>query len=917
VEARVLGPLEVVGDAGPVPLPASKHRRLLAALLVTPGSPCSADLLTDAVWGDSPPRSAPKLLQVYVSQLRKVLPAPVLIETRAGGYAIDVDEQVLDAARFERLVRDARAARREGSLAVGSALFRRALALWRGRAYDDCADSDLARAQVERLEELRRVVVEERMDAELALGRHREVLPELRSLAREHPLRERLQGQAMLALYRCGHQADALELYRATRRALVEELGVEPGQDLHDLHQRILAQDPTLAVEGPVSASVAGVPVPPNPLRGRDRELGELRAMLGRDDVRLVVLTGAGGSGKTRLAMAAATEVAASFANGAAFVSLAAVQDPAAIASAVSAAVGADDQGGTTMDALATALGRLELLLVLDNMEQLRAAGPSLVDLLARAPRVKLLVTSRVVLHLSGEHVYPVDPLPADPAVELFVERAREANPRLEIEPSTRSVIDALCARLDRLPLAIELAASRVRTLTPTELMDRLGDRLPLLSGGPRDLPARQQTLRATLEWSFEQLDDADRRALPRLSVFAGGCSVAAAEAVCGTTLEQLDSLVDHSLLRHTSERHASRLSMLETVREFVAPLLDASDDADAIRRRHAEHYLRLAGTLGMSVDELGTGVSQDFETARREQDNMRAALDWALHADPVLGVRLMLALEQFWVTSNPHEARQRMTELLDRVPDLPLDLRARALRDLGGSNEVSGDAPRAAEHYRASLDLFEQLGDTIGMLRLQHRLGQVAVVWGKDSVTARRIVEPALADARAGGFTYEESDLLDVLAMVERYDGNVALAYSLRLRSLELSRSIGEWPWGETTKLRHLAELSSLLGHEAEAERFGREAVVISRDSGNRIKTVQALASLAVLARARGDEERAGRLWGGIEAEEARALLGWWLTQRDAYAQLVVSDAGPDFERGRAVGLTQSLAATVAYALD
>lgn len=523
-EIRVLGPLEIVGEQGAVELTAAKERQLLAALVLEAGNVCSRDLLVDALWGPSPPSSAAKLLQVHVSKLRKLLPASARIRTRGSGYALELEDGVLDAARFERLLAEGGEAARAGNPRLAASLLRRALALWRGPAYGDLAYDEFVRAEAERLEELRVVALEERLAAELELGRHAELLPELRRLADSHPLRERIQAQAMIALYRSGRQSEALERYAATRGRLRGELGLEPGAELSDLQRRILQHDVSLVGEPGAWEADAALPAPPNTLLGRERELAELGDLLVRDDVRLLVLTGAGGSGKTRLALESARRCARSFANGAALVELAPVRDPDLLVSAISTAVGIEQVGDRPLETLVAALRGRELLLLLDNLEHLRSAAPVLVELISRAPRVTLLVTTRVVLHVSGEHVYPVEPL-GESAVALFVERAREADARFDPDAPAEHAIRRICDRLDGLPLAVELAAGRIRTRTPAELLAGLEQSLPLLTGGPRDLPARQQTLRATLEWSFDLLDELERRDVTRLSVFAGGCS--------------------------------------------------------------------------------------------------------------------------------------------------------------------------------------------------------------------------------------------------------------------------------------------------------------------------------------------------------------------------------------------------------
>jgi predicted ATPase/DNA-binding SARP family transcriptional activator len=900
-EVRILGPLEIVGSAGPVRLSARQHRRLVAALLVEQGKTRSADVLVDALWGSSPPASSPKVLQTYVSKLRTQLPACARIETRGGGYALELDEDALDAGRFERLLAEARTAARDGNPALAASLLRRGLGLWRGQAYGELAYEEFARGEVERLEELRLVALEERIEAELQLGREAELLPELRSLAYTHPLRERLQAQAMLALYRCGHQADALEVYAAARATLVEELGLEPGAELRDLQRRILQHDSALAPAPAAYAAVAPLPASATPLIGRERELRELRKLLGRDEVRLVVLTGAGGSGKTRLAFEVARDIAPSFANGVAFVELAPLRDPTLLAIAISGALGIQ-AAGDPLDTLTTALAPRELLLVVDNAEHVRAGTPILTELIARASRLTIFVTSRVVLHLSGEHVYPVEPLGSDAAAQLFLERAREADARFQTQRGEERVIRRIVDRLDGLPLAIELAASRTRMLSTTELLRRLDARLPLLVGGPRDLPARQRTIRATLEWSFDLLAADEQRDLARLSVFAGGCTLEAAVAVCKTTLDRLATLVDHNLVLRSMDQNGSRYSLLETIREFAAEQLEARGEGDSVRRRHAKTYASIAASLGLSVDELGSGVRQRHDLALADQDNMRAALDWALSEDPLLGLELAILLEQFWVASSPHEGMQRLEALLGRADPVPLELRARALRDLGGTREMSGEIERAGAAYEQSAKLFEDLGEVKGILRLAHRLSNIALA-ERDFARARELGEESLRRARAGGYRYEESDFLGTLSHVEFGEGNVESALDLQLSALAIVRESGGWAWGEPQYLVNIAEFSLMLGRFDDAETYARQAFEASCGIGDRTTATYALAVLALVARGCGDDEGAGRLWGALEAEEERAFLGRWSSDREEYARRILTPKSADFERGFAAG--------------
>ena len=920
MEIRVLGPLELVTDDGRVPLPA-KHRRLLAALLVRVGETRSADVLIDSLWEMAPPASASSLLQVYVSQLRKTLPAPARIATVGSGYALSLDEASLDAAQFERLLREGKEAMNDGNPALAASVFARALGLWRGQAYGELAYEEFARAEAERLEELRLVCIDARLEAGLTLGQHDDLLPELQGLALAHPLRERVQAQLMLALYRCGRQTEALDLFREVCRRLREELGLEPGSELHELQRRILQHDPTLAVPASRIEQLAVLPAPPNALLGRKRELDELRQLLLRERVRLIVLTGAGGSGKTRLALEAAHQTSASFANGACFVDLAPLRDPELVPRAIMSALSIEQASADALDTLRAVLAPRELLVVLDNAEHLRAAAPIYTELLAQAPRVTLLVTSRVVLHLSGEHVYPVEPLAAEAANALFRTRAREAEPRFQPTISDERTIEQICTRLDGLPLAIELAAGHIRTLTPSELVKRLEPRLPLLAGGPRDLPARQQTLRATLAWSYDLLAEDDQRALAQMAVFAGGCSLEAAEAVCGTRLETLEALVDHNLLQHTVARDASRYTTLETIHEYTLERLEETPEANSIKRRHAEFFLRVAESANLNPGRLAPG-GQHLAIANAEQDNVRAALTWALATGSIeLALRLAIAMDMFWTANDPREGIRWFAALLEHpgARAIAPDLRAHALRGYGSSFSLAGDGDSAERLWEQSLLLFQELGDEHGRAVLLHRLG-ISAMWKGDLERARALVEESQAIHERGDNPWERifgvAQTVGTLGAIARDAGEEQHAAELIERSAAMGREVGV-PWWESGMLAELACLSLQAGRVDDSETSARQSLALAEQIRDRAGLVFGVGLLATVAALRWQLERAGALWGAIEDEDAVAPLGGWRRHRQACGVLIRKAAGPEFERGRAEGRALTLDDAVALALE
>ena len=559
----------------------------------------------------------------------------------------------------------------------------RALGLWRGSAFGDLAYDVFLREEAERLEELRLAATEERFRAELALGRHDEVVAELVSFAEASPLREGAQELTMVALYRCGRQSDALAHFALARRRL-DELGLEPGPSLRALQQQILRHDPGLEVEELAVTAATTLPVPPTSLIGREREVTELVELLERLDVRLIVLTGAGGSGKTRLALEAARRAGPSFANGAALVELAPLRDPALVAQTILSSLGiAPVSGENPSETLVRAVAAQDLLLVVDNAEHLRQAAPLYTELVARAPRLTILVTSRAVLHVSGEHVFPVAPLREADAVELFVERARLLEPSFARTQANEHDLVEISRRLDGLPLAIELAAARVRTLSPGVLRERLDERLALLTGGPRDLPARQQTLRETIDWSYDLLDIHERELLARLSVFPAGATLEAIARVClgdddARAVDLVERLLDASLLVVQDGPVERRYRMLETVRQYAARRL-RGDDAAETSSGHAAWCLALAETAEQEL--TGGEQSRWFATLEAEHDNLRAALDHlGASGDRVSRLRLAVALSRFWyVRGYLAEGRRRLDQALVDTRDLPAPLLRRA----------------------------------------------------------------------------------------------------------------------------------------------------------------------------------------------------------------------------------------------
>jgi predicted ATPase/DNA-binding SARP family transcriptional activator len=704
VRIGVLGPLEVRDTDGRVlPVGGARLRSLLIRLAIGAGRPVSVDRLAEDLWDADRPADPANAVQALVSRLRGVAGRDT-IEHGPAGYRLAVAPAEVDAWAFEQLVATARDMLADGDRAAGVAALRRALGMWRGPALADVADAPYAAAAIARLSGLRLAALEDRIDADLALGHGAGLVPEIEEASAAHPLRERLAGQLMRALYAAGRQADALGVYEDTRRVLATGLGVDPSPGLAAVHLAILRGElpagPAPGYPAP-QAGAAGLTAPgavpaaartPGPAPRRRTNLpAQLTSFVGRDDelarvakllaeARLVTLTGPGGAGKTRLSVEAAARLADQAPDGVWFVPLAPARDALDVPQAVLVAIGAVDglwpidpveaarlAALDPLDRLADALATQRLVLVLDNCEHVVDAVARLAArVLAGAPGVRVLATSREPLGLTGETLCPVPSLPlpppdadpveaaASPAVRLFADRAAAVRPGFTVDAETVGPVARICRALDGLPLAIELAAARVRALTPGQVADRLDDRFALLSVGSRAALPRHETLRAIVDWSWELLGDAERTVLRRLSVFSRGAAPEAAEQVCslggepGAIIDVIASLVDKSLVIAEGQREV-RYRLLETVRAYAADRLAEAGEADRAATIHARYFLDLAERAEPKLRSADQVIWLDLLMA--EHDNCSAALRHVIAAgDAASALRFVGALAWFWI---------------------------------------------------------------------------------------------------------------------------------------------------------------------------------------------------------------------------------------------------------------------------
>jgi predicted ATPase/DNA-binding SARP family transcriptional activator len=1111
LEIALLGSVEPHVEGVVVAVPAGRQRALLTLLAVHAPDPVAAEHAAEALWPHAAPAEALRSLQVTVSRLRRSLgEAGSALETAAAGYRLAVEPDAIDARRFETLVTEAQAARVAGDARTARRLLDDALGLWRGPALADARYESFAQTEIARLEELRLVAVEERIDARLSQGEHALVVAELERLSAEHPSRERLIGLLMLALYRSGRHTDALEVYTRGRRRLDEELGLEPSPELERLQQAILRHDASLeapvdggrearrgsidraqppegvvtmlftdiegstrsvraagslwpqvlaehhglvrdaveragghvdggegdalfayfvdpgsAVEAAIAAQQAlrghawpesvgevrvrmGIhaglvsraatgysglevhraarvtaaghggqvvvsaaarallgsrfelvdvgehwlkdfaeperlwllvhddrdpgdfpPLRAEPVRptnlpadtaatrliGRERERRELIDLICAGDARLVTLVGPGGVGKTRLALELAAIAMPRFHDGAAWVELAAVARAEHVPGTVARALSVTPlPGETPQQALLRVLEAKQLLLVIDNFEHVLDAASLVAELLAHCAPLTVLATSREALDLAAERVYPVVPLAlaaggerltaaevaASPAGALFVAAARRHDPSFRIDDATAHAIAEICTRLDGLPLAIELAAARVRLLSPESLAARLDNALATLASGPRDAPERQRTLRATIDWSYRLLDAREQAAFARFAVFAGSAMLEDAEAITASDLDTLEGLArKHLLLRSPGPDGEARLKMLETVRDYACALLDAGEDGTETRARHYARYLELAT---QAERRLFTHAEAEWlGRLETEIDNMRAALDWSLGCEPQLALRLAGALGPYWeVGYRGGEGLRWIQAALEAAgPAAPIADRARGVIELANVLALEDRLDDAIDAARRAVTLAREssddalIADALVCLsefakQANHELEEIRplaiealaranstdderlIAWAlmarantlPPGDQAEREYHEAAAALRTAGDRWHLVSLLNGAAYNAIIEGSYTAAAALLDDALPLLRATGD-PWHPLVTSGNLGLVRLLTGDDEGAQLAFEEQLRLSRDHNIRFGAGEGVGGLAAIAVQRQQFERAARLFG------------------------------------------------------
>ena len=744
-------------------------------------------------------------------------------------------------------------------------------------------------------------------------------------------------GQVLVSLATQELVRDVLPLGASLR-----DLGEHPLRDLYRPERIFQVLHPDLPADFPTIRTLAtcpnNLPVQHTPFLGREEQVGQVVSVLRREDVRLLTITGPGGVGKTRVASQIAADVLEDFPDGVWFVDLSVLDDPTLVPSTIAAVLGVREEGSALTERLASALGDKRLLLVLDNFERVIDAVHTVSDLLTRVPGLKVLATSRAPLHVYGEREYPLAPLllpdpahlpPVDvmsqyEAVRLFIERAQAVKPDFTVTTANASAVAEICHRLDGLPLAIELAAALIRMLPPHTLLKRLEKRLPLLTRGARDLPARQQTMRDAIAWSHDLLTREEQTLFQCLAIFPGGCTLEAAEAVAGPAgtldvFEGIASLVDKSLLRQEEAEGEPRFRMLETVREFGLERLEGSGEGEETRRRLAAWCLALAEAA--EPDVIG-GSMQPRWVVRLDDElpNLRAAVNWLLErGEGRTALRLLAAVEDYWSRRRPNtmELSRWLTAALAAAPEAPATDRTVAHYLLALANSVLGNEEDAATHAERMLSAARESGDTAALGLAQYGVGMVWEFRGHGQRAAAALTEAVPLLQAAGNdvlAAWTQADLADILV----WSGDLETGVPMLDEALARLRQIGS-DWLVLLVLNQRGHAALAQGDLPRAAGCFTESITVARPIEQTRAILGAVHGLAGVALALGQAERAARLLGAVEA--AREALGMGRITQKRHGERITAntraalEAG-DFEQARSAGRMLTLEEAVAAAL-
>jgi predicted ATPase/DNA-binding SARP family transcriptional activator len=880
---RILGELEVLQDGRPVDLGSPRQKALLTRLIVSAGETVSTDRLIDDLWCEAAPDKAKRTLQVYVSRLRKALGDDgVLLERSGPGYRLASEWDSVDAGRFESLAAEGHLALSAGDAESARSLLATGLDLWRGPALADFPDDAFVREEAARLTEERISAEEALVWADLRLGHHASAVSGLNDLVARHPFREMFREQLMLALYRSGRQAEALRAYQDARSCLIEELGLEPGSGLRTMENRILSQDPSLDLVARDRSvqDLDPLPVYLTSFVGREQELERAAILLEQE--RLLTIVGAPGVGKTRFALEVARSHARDFEHGMYFVPLAAVVNPRLADRAIAQALGlVETQGRPVAESVKAFFRHRKALLILDNFEQILGAASQIVELLSAAPDLTIVITSRSPLQVSGEQRFLLPPLRVpligeglDPselasydAVRLFSARARACHPTFDPGPKSMITVAEIVGRLDGLPLAIELAASRSDVLTPEELLALITDRVLVFDGASIDVGSRHRTIRDAIDWSFELLDSRDEVFFRQLSVFVGGFTIEAAAAVVHTedrtAQEAVESLVARSLVSRVSESGVGRFALLELVREFARTKLVGAGEVDRVAGKHARYFLRLVGSIEPLLTRAdGVDASLRLDA---EADNLRAALLFAINEpDPDLGLQMAACMWRYWQSTERLVEGREWLESLLAIRGASDPIRANGLMALAGVAYWQADYETAMATYRDALELFRSLGDSLNVAEALFSMSATAnfqddVVAAEECAgEARRLFEKMDSRQGIGRVLVAEGFSLwrrgDYRAALEKYERADTIARAAGDDFMAMTAAVG------------VAALSFLLGDIRRALGVGIETLAEASEVHNEHVAVWVLDLIAAFCVRRAPADSV-RLAGAVDS--------------------------------------------------